>query len=82
MYTFVKYVIIGSNNGLAPVRRQTIIWINDVLLSIGTSELRERVKVKWKDKQSESPYLCLSVLDRVSSVSGKSKRVSAPWCQW
>ena len=42
MYTFVKYVIIGSDNGLAPVRRQTIIWINDVLLSIGTIRVKRK----------------------------------------
>ena len=24
-----QYSIIGSDNGLAPTRRQTIIWIND-----------------------------------------------------
>ena len=30
-----KLTIIGSNNGLAPGRRQTIIWTNDGILSIG-----------------------------------------------
>ena len=30
-----KLVIIGSDNGLSPDRRQTIIWINAGLLSIG-----------------------------------------------
>ena len=35
-YASVKYAIIGSDNGLSPVRRQAIIWTNDGLLSIGT----------------------------------------------
>ena len=30
-----KLPIIGSDNGLAPERRQTIIWTNDGLLLIG-----------------------------------------------
>ena len=30
-----KLTIIGSDNGLAPGRRQTIIWTNDVILLIG-----------------------------------------------
>ena len=30
-----KLIIIGSDNGLSPDRRQTIIWTNDWLLSIG-----------------------------------------------
>ena len=32
-----KLTIIGSDNGLAPGRRQTIIWTNDGLLLIGPS---------------------------------------------
>ena len=31
----VSYTIIGSDNGLSPVRRQAIIWINGDLLLIG-----------------------------------------------
>ena len=34
IYVSVNYTIIGSDNGLSPVRRQTIIWTNDGLLSI------------------------------------------------
>ena len=32
-----KHTIIGSDNGLAPGRRQTIIWTNDGILLIGPS---------------------------------------------
>ena len=33
-----KLTIIGSDNGLSPVRRQTIIWTNAGILLIGTLE--------------------------------------------
>ena len=35
MYASVNWVSIGSDNGLAPVRRQAITWTNADLLSIG-----------------------------------------------
>ena len=35
MYASVNWVIIGSGNGLSPVRRQAITWTNDALLSFG-----------------------------------------------
>ena len=41
----LQYVIIGSDNGLAPNRRQAIIWTNDGLVywriyaSVGLDEL-------------------------------------------
>ena len=35
VYTSVNYVIIASDNGLSPIRRQAIIWINAGLWSIG-----------------------------------------------
>ena len=34
IYVSVNYAIIGSDNGLSPVRRQPIIWTNDGSLSI------------------------------------------------
>ena len=34
IYALLNYAIIGSDNGLSPVRRQTIILTNDGLLSI------------------------------------------------
>ena len=33
VYTSVNYTIIGSDNGLSPIRWQPIIWTNDGLLS-------------------------------------------------
>ena len=36
IYASVNLAIIGSDNGLVPVKRQAIIWTNDGLLSIGT----------------------------------------------
>ena len=33
-----KLATIGSDNGLSPARRQAIIWTNDGILLIGTSE--------------------------------------------
>ena len=38
MYASVIHAIIGSDNGISPVRRQSIIWTNDCLLLIGTLE--------------------------------------------
>ena len=37
MYSSVNRVNTGSDNGLAPIRRQAIIWTNAGLLSIGPS---------------------------------------------
>ena len=34
-YMGLNYVIIGSDNGISPVRRQAIAWTNTDLLSIG-----------------------------------------------
>ena len=42
-----QYSIIGSDNGMAPTRRQAIIWTNDglgcwrIYASLSLSELRE-----------------------------------------
>ena len=35
IYLSVNWIIIGSGNGLSPVRHQAITWTNDGLLSIG-----------------------------------------------
>ena len=35
VYVPLKWVIIGSDNGVSPVRRQTIIWTNAGILLIG-----------------------------------------------
>ena len=35
MYASLKWVIIGSDNGLSPVRRQNIIWTNSGILLTG-----------------------------------------------
>ena len=32
MYALVDWVTIGSGNGLSPVQRQAITWINDDLM--------------------------------------------------
>ena len=34
-----KLDVIGSSNGLSPVRRQAVVWINDDLLLIGPLEI-------------------------------------------
>ena len=34
IYAWVQHANIGSDNGLAPVRRQTIIWTNAAIFSI------------------------------------------------
>ena len=50
-----QYVIIGSDNGLAPNRRQAIIWTNDDLVhwrihaSLGLNELLITKANDWKD---------------------------------
>ena len=36
IYASLNWVIIGSDNGLSPVRRQAIIWTNAPILLIGT----------------------------------------------
>ena len=38
MYASLKWVIIGSDNGLSPVRRQNIIWTNAGILLTGPWE--------------------------------------------
>ena len=55
IYTSITWVSIGSGNGLSPVRRQAITWINTDLLSIGPlgtnlSEFESRHKTShsWK----------------------------------
>ena len=43
MYASVNQVSIGLDNGLSPIRRQTIIWTNAGLLSVrplGTNKLQ------------------------------------------
>ena len=35
MYASLNWIIIGSDNGLSPVRRQAIIWTNGGILLIG-----------------------------------------------
>ena len=35
LWTVLNWVITDSGNGLSPLRRQAITWINDDLLSIG-----------------------------------------------
>ena len=37
MDKYASWIIIGSGNGLSPVRRQAITWTSDVLLLIGPS---------------------------------------------
>ena len=47
-----QYVIIGLDNGLAPNRRQAIIWTNDglvnwcIYVSLGLNELSSHFKTK------------------------------------
>ena len=42
IYASVNRVIIGSDNGLSPIRRQTIIWTNAGILLIGPLETNLR----------------------------------------
>ena len=48
LYASLNWAIIGSDNGLSPVRRQAIIWTNDGILLIRTlrtnfSEIRNEI---------------------------------------
>ena len=61
-----QYVILGSDNGLAPNRRQAVIWTNDDLVhwrihaSLGLNELLTKNDNGWKGIY----HMCLNV-DRV-----------------
>ena len=49
MCTSVNYVIIGSDNDVSPVRRQTIIWTNAGLLLIrpgGRNSMEIAIKIE------------------------------------
>ena len=49
MYASVRGAIIGSDNGLSPVRRQAIIWTNAGLLLFRPMETNFReISIKWK----------------------------------
>ena len=59
-----NWVIIGSGNGLMPVCRQAITWINDDLLSIrlfGTKFSKIFVKIKHFHWQSSIWKYCLTL---------------------
>ena len=47
--------IIGSDNGLSPVRRQAIIWTNDELLLIEPLALRN--KILWKFNRNYNIFI-------------------------
>ena len=47
MYASPTYAIIGSDNGLVPVRHQAVIWTNAVLLTNGPLK-QTSVKLYWK----------------------------------
>ena len=49
VYASMLWVIIGSDNGLSPVRRQAITWSNDDLLS-GNPWEQTVVKFELKEK--------------------------------
>ena len=51
IYVSVNYAIIGLNNGLAPVRRQAIIWTNAGVLLIDPCE-HNLVEFEWKYNNS------------------------------
>ena len=51
-----KLIIIGSDNGLSPGRRQAIIWTNAEILSIGPLSFHSR-KCIWKCRQEIGSHL-------------------------
>ena len=75
MYSSPTYDIIGSDNGLAPVRRQASIWNYDVLFSIVISGITfienlmeiptilfKKMHFKMSYAKLQPSYLCLNLL--------------------
>ena len=61
-----KLTIIGSDNGLAPGQRQTIIWTNDGILLIGPP----RNKLQWNLTEIHwRKYVCKCLRNVVHLVS-------------
>ena len=73
-----QYVIIGSDNGLAPDRRQAIIWTNDGLVYWHKCVTRP---------QFIGPYAHESTLAKVMALMLSGNVISSPssaayMCQW
>ena len=71
----VKKGIIGSDNGLSPVRRQAIIWTNAEILSIrclGTNNLQ------WNSNQNTKVFIHENAFENV--VYEMAAILSQPQC--
>ena len=62
MYMSVNYTIIGSDNGLLPVRRQPYIRINDGLLTIFEVQKFSFKEMHTKMQKWRPPRLGLNVI--------------------
>ena len=78
IYALLNWVIIGSDNGLSPVRRQAIIWTNAEILLIGPPEtifneilikihafLFTKIHLKMSSGKWRPFCLCLNVLRHI-----------------
>ena len=74
MDKYASWIIIGSGNGLSPVRRQAITWTSDVLLLIGPSGTKfSEIFIKIKMFSFTKLHLKMSSA-KVAAI------LSWPWC--
>ena len=71
----IKLIIIDSDNGLAPVRRQAIIWTNAGILSIGPFNWN---KLQWKFNRNSYIFIQENAFENV--VWKMASILSRPQC--
>ena len=77
-----KLTIIGSDNGLAPGRRQTIIWTNDGILLIGPLGK----KIQWKFNRNSNIFIqenaIESVICKMAAIFSRPQCVNTIVASW
>ena len=83
----LMYVIIGSDTGLSPVRRQAIIWINDAITPLHPKEYIS-MKYYWKVFLQEDAFenvvckmapICLSLKNLAPVVPATQSYKKLQW---
>ena len=73
-YMSMNYVNIGSDNGLAPVRRQAIIWTNAGLLSIEPLRTISNQNTKFFINENASENIACEM----AAILSRGRGVNAP----
>ena len=83
IYVSVKKAIIGSDNGLSPGRRQTIIWTNDGILLIGTFETNfSKIVIEIHTFPLKKMNLKMSSGKWRPFCPGLNVLIKVPWVMW